>query len=201
MKRFGFFIMTLVIGLGILSMLGCPADNGGGNGAYLLNVSVGEGVNGSPATGTYSYNQNDAVPYTYSLQNGYKNLLVRVDGAAAGSAGVVIISGNHSLTATADPFDVRGNWTGRIYDANNYDLFDIAFSGSSPASGTTNGGIPGGAVGSGTYNASGDQVTFTMVYGFGHFNFNGTMTSENHIEGTYTWSGDGTVFTFYFDRI
>lgn len=201
MKRIGLFFMAGIIGLGMLCLLGCPADNGGGSGSYILNVSVGEGINGNPATGAYNYNQNDAVPYSYSLKSGYTNLLVRVDGAAVGAAGVVIISGNHSLTATADPFDVRGNWSGRIYDANNYDLYNVTFSGSSPSSGTTTGGIPGGATGSGTYSASGNQVTFTVVYGFGTFNFNGTMTSENHIEGTYTWSGDGTTFTFYLNRV
>jgi hypothetical protein len=203
MKRIWFLAMTMVIGLGILSMLGCPADNGGnGNGAYFLNVSVGEGVNGNPVSGAYSYNLNDVVSYSYSLKSGYKNLLVRLDGASVAFTGIVIIAGNHSLTATADQFDVRGNWTGRIYDANNFDLFDITFSGSSPASGTTNGGIKGGAVGSGTFTATGDQVSFTVVYGFGTFNFNGTMTTENRIDGTYTWSNDpGNTWTFYFDRI
>lgn len=201
MKKTGLVLMTLLMGLGILFMLGCPGDNGGTGGAYTLNVSVGEGINGNPTTGTYNYNQNDVVPYSYSLQSGYQNLLVRLDGSSIAASGVVVISGNHSLTATADPFDVRGDWSGRIYDANNYDLFDVTFSGSSPASGTTSGGIPGGALGSGTFTASGNQVSFTVEYGFGSFTFNGTMTTENHMEGTYVWSGDGTTYTFYLNRI
>jgi tetratricopeptide (TPR) repeat protein len=47
---------------------------------YTLTTTKGEGVDGNPNSGTMTYNQGAVVNYNYSLQNGYKDLEVRLDG-------------------------------------------------------------------------------------------------------------------------
>jgi len=70
---------------------------------YTLTVTVGEGVQGTPATGTSTYSRGDSVNYSYSLQDGYSNLVVRLDGNVISSSGTVEMNANRTLTATADP--------------------------------------------------------------------------------------------------
>lgn len=68
---------------------------------YDLTVTVGEGVTGNPATGTYTHKEKETVNYSYSLQAGYTDLVVKVDGAAVAASGTVTMDANKSLTATA----------------------------------------------------------------------------------------------------
>jgi hypothetical protein len=72
---------------------------------YTLTVTKGEGVDGSPNSGTMTYNQGTAVNYNYSLQSGYKDLQVRLDGNAVSSSGTITMDRDHTLTATATPLD------------------------------------------------------------------------------------------------
>ncbi len=70
---------------------------------YQLIVTRGEGVEGTPTTGTMTYNEGTAVNYNYSLQGGYKNLVVTLDGNAAASSGTITMNSNHTLSAAAVP--------------------------------------------------------------------------------------------------
>lgn len=65
---------------------------------YTLTVIRGVGVNGTPDSGTYSYNDGDTVNYGYSLQNGYTGLVVKLDGLDALAAGSIIMTRDHTLT-------------------------------------------------------------------------------------------------------
>jgi hypothetical protein len=69
---------------------------------YTLTVSKGEGVIGIPDTGTFSYKQGDIVFYNYSLDRGYKDLVVRIDGNQAAASGTITMNKDHTLSASAD---------------------------------------------------------------------------------------------------
>jgi len=68
--------------------------------SYTLTVSLAEGINGSPGTGTYTYNQGDTVTYDYSLKNGYANLTVTRNNSQLSASGTFTISGDVRLTAS-----------------------------------------------------------------------------------------------------
>ena len=206
MRNISKVVLIVALSLGLLVTMGCPADgngNGNGNGGdYFLNVSVGDGVTGSPATGAYTYSANSQVTYNYALAAGYQNLQVTLDGANIAPVGVITMNGNRTLTASAQPLDVRGTWQGLLYDAFGTDDFQITFSGASAASGTTSGGIVGAQVGSGTYSVGSGQISFSVALNFGTWNFTANLTSEDHMEGTWTWTNDpGHTWTFVFDKI
>ena len=68
---------------------------------YTLTVTRGEGVDGSPISGSSEYKKGRTVSYSYSLQSGYTNLVVRLDGTEVSASGTITMDRNHTLTATA----------------------------------------------------------------------------------------------------
>jgi hypothetical protein len=72
-----------------------------------LTVNLGEGATGEPASGTYEYKKGEVVNYNYRSQDGYSQLSVLLDGAAASPQGRVTMNTNHRLTASATPNEVN----------------------------------------------------------------------------------------------
>jgi hypothetical protein len=70
-------------------------------GEYTLNVTKGNGVNGTPNSGTFTYNEGDTVNYSYSLQSGYQSLVVKIDGNVVAASGTITMNSNHTLEASA----------------------------------------------------------------------------------------------------
>lgn len=68
---------------------------------YTLTVTVGEGVTGTPAAGTSTNKKGTVVSYNYSLQSGYDNLTVTLDGAVVPPSGTVTMNANHTLAASS----------------------------------------------------------------------------------------------------
>ncbi len=68
---------------------------------YTLTVGVGEGVSGAPAAGTSTHKKGTVITYNYSLQAGYNNLAVTLDGAPVAASGTVTMNGGHTLEAMA----------------------------------------------------------------------------------------------------
>jgi hypothetical protein len=68
---------------------------------YTLTVNLGDGVEGTPQTGTNTYKEGTTISYNYTLNPGYNNLVVQLDGAAASSSGTITMNQNHTLTASA----------------------------------------------------------------------------------------------------
>jgi hypothetical protein len=66
-----------------------------------LTVNVGEGVTGTPATGTSVDKKGTVIHYSYSLQSGYGDLAVTLDGAPVAASGTVTLNANHTLAANA----------------------------------------------------------------------------------------------------
>ncbi|MCK4765179.1 MAG: hypothetical protein KAW12_23470 [Candidatus Aminicenantes bacterium] len=65
-----------------------------------LSVTLGEGINGSPATGTHSYKKGETVSYSYTLLPGYNNLTVALDGNQVAASGSLTMDNDHVLTAS-----------------------------------------------------------------------------------------------------
>jgi hypothetical protein len=82
---------------------------------YNLEVTKGTGVDGIPNSGIYSYDAGSVVSYNYSLQTGYKNLVVKLDGNLVASSGSVIMNTNHTLTSICQKGAVTYNHLLLVY--------------------------------------------------------------------------------------
>lgn len=69
---------------------------------YTLSVTVGSGVNGTPAAGESQYKKGARVDYSYASAFGHSNLQVTLDGASVAPSGSVTMNANHTLAATAE---------------------------------------------------------------------------------------------------
>lgn len=69
---------------------------------HLL-TTVGPGVTGHPTKVDSAVAKNKKVTYSYTLQQGYKNLLVTVDGNFVPASGTITMDSTHVLIASADP--------------------------------------------------------------------------------------------------
>lgn len=67
---------------------------------YDLTVNVGEGAAGNPSTGTYTYKKGETVSYSYSLQSGYVDLEVKVDGQSVSASGTINMDKDKTLTVS-----------------------------------------------------------------------------------------------------
>ncbi len=68
---------------------------------FSITVNRGEGVEGNPSSGTYTYAEGTRVDYAYSAEAGYGGLQVKLDGSDVTPTGSFVVSGDHSLTAAA----------------------------------------------------------------------------------------------------
>ena len=68
---------------------------------YTLTVNKGQGVNGIPESGNYTYYEGTPVNYSYSIQEGYTNLAVTLDGISVSASGTITMNSNHILAASA----------------------------------------------------------------------------------------------------
>ena len=184
----GFFLL-----MGLVFFTGCPTNgDDNGNGQYTLTVTVSSGVSGTPTTGAYSYAENSVVNYSYSLQAGYTNLVVTLDGMPMAATGVVTVTGNHVLSVSAEQIDIRDAWVG-FWDYLGYHSFmRVEFSGSL-GSGSCGGYfdvIPIG--GAGTWTLVGTQIDFELLFApYSNLTLTctGILEDENHMSGTWSWIG------------
>ncbi len=68
---------------------------------YTLTVTRGAGVDGTPISGSTQYNSGETVSYNYTLQSGYKDMVVKLDGLEVSPSGTIVMDKDHTLTATA----------------------------------------------------------------------------------------------------
>lgn len=96
-KKFPWLIVAAVVVVGgaALYFLVLKKKN------YTLTVTSGEGVTGTPAAGTSSNKKGTVINYSYSLQSGYSNLAVTLDGAPVAASGSVTMNADHTLAASA----------------------------------------------------------------------------------------------------
>ncbi len=78
---------------------------------FSLTVVLAEGATGTPTDGSHTYNEGQTVHYDYSLEDGYKNLVVAVDGQAAAASGNLVMNQSHSIEVKADKIlNISGVW-------------------------------------------------------------------------------------------
>jgi hypothetical protein len=200
-KKFGLAFFVLLTAL--LFFAGCPADEGNGNGQYTLTVAVGSGASGTPATGSYPYAENSIVNYSYSLQPGYTNLAVTLDGATVGASGVITVTGNHVLNVTAQQIDIRARWTGRFYYGISDTFFRVDFSGNLD-SGTCGGLFDFVSIGgAGTWTLAGTQIDFTLEYPAPintTLTCQGSLSDANNMSGTWIYTPPGITGNWSLER-
>jgi hypothetical protein len=68
---------------------------------YSLVVNTGNGINGSPAKGTYSCREGSSVAYNYALANGFGDLQVTLDNVQVAANGTVKMDRDHVLLVIA----------------------------------------------------------------------------------------------------
>lgn len=191
-------ILFCIITLALLLSNGCSTAE---DAQYTLTVTVATGVTGTPAAGVSTYTENEVVNYTYSLQTGYENLVVTLDGVVVGQSGVIAMNTNHTLTVTAEEvFDVTGEWNGTWY----YGYIDsnmvCTFTGGL-YSGTLTGDIDYmGSIATGPYTISNSNIEFELNYGGGTLFFTGTIDDHNHMSGTWVAQPGGVNGTWDLER-
>lgn len=183
MKNPILFLLTFVFIFGLLIQPGCKTSDESG-GQYILTVTVGTGVSGIPATGTYSYDAGQTVSYNYTLGSCSENLVVTIDGTPIGDSGLITMNSNHILNVTSDEiFNPSDDWEGMCYWSYDFPLW-VTFNGDC-SSGTTEGRYDTYGLHTGTYTISGNQITFTLVLGSYDWLFEGTIDDNNNMSGTW----------------
>jgi len=153
---------------------------GKGTGAYKLSVTISEGADGTPASGSYYYDIGQQIAYSYSLKTGYTNLRVTLDGASVGSSGAITISKNHVLYVFVDKeYYIQGSWTlTEQYEDGSSFKVTAAFTGE-----TRSGTVVDSDGGTGTYTVSGAVVYFIIEYPEVIYEYNGRFSELNKMSG------------------
>lgn len=151
------------------------------NGKYTLTVTLGAGVIGAPAAGTYSYAEGTVVPYSYSLADGYTAISPLLDAVSVTKSGTITMSASHTLSVTATAkYNIQGAWAlAETYDDDS--SFDVTatFSGD-----FVHGTVTDSEGGSGTYTYDDSTVEFTIVFPDVTYEYSGSFTGEDTMSGT-----------------
>jgi len=150
-------------------------------GDFLLSVVVSVGIDGSPETGNFYYNTGETLDYNYTLQDGYVNLRVRLNGEDVPSSGTITFDRAHTLHVFSDKYyEIRGLWNLReTYDDLSFFDVHLTFAGSG-----TEGTVVDSDGGIGTYTASGPSITFTIEYPEVTYQYTGSFKDAENMTGT-----------------
>jgi hypothetical protein len=159
---------------------------------YELNIQVGSGVAGTPASGIYSYKELTTIDYSYMSINSDYRVEVVVNGSRWASAGTFTMYTN--LEVVARIIDIRGTWSFvlELSDSEEEDLeFDITFSGDDLLAGNFT--DERGYIGTWTI----DSDALTMTYSnWENYSLTGLITT---MQGN--WANDGESGTWSAVRI
>ncbi len=170
-------------------------------GDYLFTVGHSPGVLGTPEKGEFYYNQGEQVTYSFSLEDGYVNMRVQLDGVVMPSSGTITFDRAHTLHVLADKYyEIRGTWTiEEAYEDGSKFKVTATFSGDS-----TSGTVTDSDGGTGTYTTSGPTLSFTMVYPTVSYSYTGSFTDSDAMygyskrissAGTYNGAWTGSLIT------
>jgi hypothetical protein len=193
---------TLLVGLFFLGLMTFPGCKTADAQNYTLTVTLEEGVEGTPAAGSFDYEENAVVNYNYSLQFGYYNLVVTLDGNAVEDAGTITMNRNHTLNVTADAMvNLNGSWKGNcVYQGKNFS-FSAHFGGGFYTGTVFNARIDTvTGTGQGPYTVTGNQIEFYLVFRWNTNDFTGTIDNPDHMSGDWAEHGGGESGTWYLDR-
>ncbi|MCK4836575.1 MAG: hypothetical protein KAT17_08050, partial [Candidatus Aminicenantes bacterium] len=134
MKSSNFYKIVLLLALPVALLI--HTSCGWTNPEFTLTVVVGEGITGTPETGTYVYKEFEEVEYKYEFQEGaiqpeiYLNNLRKLT-----LEGTLVIY--NDITLTIEQIDIRREWTLFFYQQDEDDTeWKITFTGPDLRSGT-----------------------------------------------------------------
>jgi hypothetical protein len=186
MNQYHLTAIALLAFIVLMINLGCSTAE---DVTYTLTVSLGAGATGTPLNGSYQNSQNEQVPYGYTLEQGYQNLEVTLDGAAVAAAGVITMTSNHTLIVTAEEiFDIRGQWHLTLnWSGYPSESWYITFSG-----GLSSGSYMDGNGHTGTYTVDGSNVNIDYTSSYS-MRLVGAFSSQTEMSGDITEAvGSGT---------
>lgn len=146
-----------------------------------LTVTLGNGVSGTPAAGTFNYPQGTVVTYSFAVAEGYYDLTVLLDGAAIDSNGTITMDDDHTLdvAATAGK-NLRDTWVlAEVYNDGSSFSVDATFSGN-----YASGIVRDSQGGSGTFTFVGATVAFTLVFPNVTYEYTGVFSDNDTMGGT-----------------
>ena len=158
---------------------------------YTLTVFVGEGINGTPESGTYVYPEFTEVTFNYAYQEGKNAPQVHINGARAEVPfGTIVMFNNIELRV--EQIDVRGEWR-IVMREEETDIFDIVFklSGADIYSGT----FTDDRNFTGTWTIDGNKLTITFD-NWADYKLEGYANSMNG-----TWTGEGKAGVWEGEKI
>lgn len=185
MKKLFVQVITIIFFIFIIFTPGCKTAEEVIQ--YTLTVDIGTGATGTPASGSHKHEQNAVVSYNYTLESGYQNLAVTLDGNSVSESGTFTITGNHTLAVTAEEiFDIRGNWRLTLdWETGPSDTWDITFSG-----GLNSGTYMDEFAHTGTWTVNGSNVE--IDYPVYPMELVGAFTSQTEMSGDITGCCSGT---------
>jgi hypothetical protein len=153
---------------------------GKGTGDYKLSVSIATGAVGTPDTGSYYYDAGEQINYSYSLESGYTNLRVSLDGVSIATTGTITISKNHLLYVYAEKeYYIQGSWRlAEQYEDGSSFTVTAVFTGE-----TESGTVVDSDGGIGTYTVSGANVSFIIEYPEVIYEYTGTFSEAGQMSG------------------
>ncbi|MCX6575994.1 MAG: PQQ-binding-like beta-propeller repeat protein [Candidatus Aminicenantes bacterium] len=96
-----FSLLSWIVLFAIFSFSGCQENSKEPpKKTYTLTVTRGEGVDGYPNPGTYTYDPGMEVNYGYRALEDYSDLVVTLDGEPIAATGTFVMNAKHTLVAT-----------------------------------------------------------------------------------------------------
>lgn len=186
-----FSLASVVVIFAALSFSGCQEDSKEQpKKTYTLTVTRGEGVDGYPNPGTYTYDPGMEVNYGNWVLEGYSDLVVTLDGEPIAATGTFVMNAKHTLAATCFK---RVLWKFDVDSAVYY---------SSPAvgdDGTVYFGTGMYSSGHGTLYAVGPDKALKWSYAIADsfyspvIGVDGTIYIQDFRNNVYAFSPDGTL--------
>ncbi len=190
-------LLYFIFLLGLIYHLGC-STTGEVDNQYILTVSLANGVSGIPATGTYVYDENQTVTYSYTLEVGFRNLVVFLNDVAIADSGIITMDNNHVLRVVADPpFDVTGEWHGYLEGGLAREFWVTFFEDNYCIGILEN---YSGEFDQSNYQISDGHISIDLDSGSRDFLMEGTIENDNRMSGTWYSYFYGTNGTWWLER-
>jgi hypothetical protein len=151
-----------------------------GTGEFKLSIAVSTGAAGTPEAGVYYHDAGEQINYNYSLEDGYTNLYVTIDGESAEENGTLTISQDHTINVYCEKeYQIQGSWTlNETYEDGSAFEVTLIFDGE-----IENGTVIDSDGGTGTYTVSGRTVQFTIYYPEVTYIYEGNFYDEENMTG------------------
>jgi len=167
-----------------------PACHNFGSPNYELRVTLGSGITGTPATGTYSYAEFAVIDYSYAAATGMAYPTLTINGTSISSLTGEITMYN-DVTIDVKQKDIRGRWHFEmVKDEEIIDEWDATIAGGSETGGTF---LIEGRNTQGNWLVSGtDGNTLTITFlNWGNYSITGKISLMNG-----QWTGAGNSGTW-----